>query len=281
MTYQQRLQQARAALQQADHVIIGGGAGLSAAAGLTYSGERFTEHFAPFIKRYGMQDMYTSSFYPFATDEERWAYWAVHIHVNRYLPPALPLYADLLQIVGNRSYFVITTNVDHQFLKAGFPAERVFAVQGDYGLCQCAKGCHPQVYENEALVHKLLAERTDCTIPTALVPHCTVCGGPMDVNLRKDRFFVQDAAWDAASERYSTFLRTMRGRVVFLELGVGFNTPDIIRFPFEQMTYDDPQATLIRMNAHHPAGPKENTAKTIAFTEDMAETVRALLGSNS
>ena len=280
-SFESRVEQARQALRQASHIVVGGGAGLSDAAGLTYSGERFTVPFARFIARYGMKDMYSAGFHPFETEEERWAYWALHIHLNRYAPPGLPLYRQLLELVRDRPHSVITTNVDHQFVKAGFPEERVFAVQGDYGLLQCAKACHRTLYGNEALVRTLLEHTEDCRVPGELVPRCPRCGGPMDVNLRKDAFFVEDGAWEAAHDRHAAFLReALAGRAVFLELGVGFNTPGILRFPFEQMVFQHPEARLVRLNRHHAQGPEENAGKTTAFAEDMAQVLFRLAGGH-
>lgn len=275
----QRLDRAKAALESCEYILVGGGAGLSDAAGLHYSGRRWTENFGPFIAKYGMTDMYSSSFYPFRTQEERWAYWAKHIMLNRYEVPAFPLYLDLLALVKGRNYFVVTTNVDHQFSKAGFPADQVFAVQGDYGYIQCARGCHNTLYDNQQLVREMVDQTVECKVPTALVPKCPVCGGDMDVNLRKDEYFVEDAAWHAADDRYTHFLRAARkGRTVFLELGVGFNTAGIIRFPFEQLTYANPNATLMRMNKFHPEGVEENVERTIPFAEEMHGVIKALMG---
>ena len=272
-----RIEQAKAALKAADCLLIGGGAGLSAAAGLEYAGERFTGRFADFIERYGFRDMYTAGFYPFGTEEERWAYWARHIAVNRYEPPALPLYRRLYDLVKDRDYFVITTNVDAQFAKAGFDEERLFAVQGDYGQCQCANGCHDALYENETMVKAMLAHTRDCRIPSGCVPRCPVCGGRMAVHLRCDRYFVEDAGWHTAHARYQAFLRRAESRrTLLLELGVGYNTPGIIRYPFEQMTARNPLAVLIRMNRDDPDGVEENRGKTIVFPEDMNEVMAAL-----
>lgn len=272
-----RIKKAKQALEEAEYVLLGGGAGLSAAAGLDYSGRRFTENFKPFIKKYGMTDMYTSSFYPFKKQEEKWAYWAKHISVNFYDMPATDLYLDLLRLVQNKHYFVITTNVERQFYKAGFLPDKIFAVQGDYGYRQCAKGCHNVLYDNEELVKGMITETVDCAIPTALVPVCPVCGGSMDVNVRKDAYFVQDEAWDVANERYGIFLEgAEKAKVAFLELGVGYNTPGIIRYPFEQMTHGNEQAVLIRFNQLHPEGALENRSRTIAFTEEMSEVIAAL-----
>ncbi len=277
MEYQERLECAKDTLEKAEYVVIGGGAGLSDAAGLRFIGERFDNNFKPFIEKYDFTDMYTSSFYAFKTIEERWAYWAKHISLNRYETPATKLYLDLLELVQRKNYFVITTNVDHQFFKAGFPVDKVFAVQGDYGFFQCGRACHNQLYYNESVVQAMLSQTKDCKVPSALVPYCPVCGGPMDVNLRKDANFVQDAAWYVASENYTSFLaKISESNVVFLELGVGFNTPGIIRFPFEQMTHQNPKATLIRINLQYAQGAEENKNRTIAFNESMIMVLGAL-----
>lgn len=274
---QSRLWKAQQAIARADAILIGGGAGLSDAAGLHYTGKRFTDNFAPFIQKYGFTDLYTSSFYPFETQEARWGYWTQHIAVNRYDQPATALYEALLDLVDGKDCFAVTTNVEHQFVKAGFPAAQVFAVQGDYGFLQCAVGCHDVLYDNEALVRDMVVHTQDCRIPSDLVPKCPLCGGEMDVNLRHNQHFVEDEAWRQMAQRYQQFLaRTQGKRVVYLELGVGYNTPGIIRFPFEQMTSQNEQATLIRLNRDHPEGAQQNAARTLSFAEDMAGVVAAL-----
>ncbi|MEY8356008.1 Sir2 silent information regulator family NAD-dependent deacetylase [Lachnospiraceae bacterium 54-53] len=279
--YEQRLKAAQNAIKNADHVLIGAGAGLSAAAGLTYSGKRFTGNFADFIKKYGVEDMYSASFYPFPTQEELWAHWARHIDVNRYLEGPTPLYRDLLCLVRVKDFFVITTNVESQFEKADFPMDKIFEVQGNYGYLQCAKGCHSKRYENMRLVKQMVAETRNCKIPSYLVPVCPVCGGPMDVNLRHNNYFVQDNAWYAQNDRYQAYVRRIqKKRTVFLELGVGFNTPGIIRYPFEQMAHQYSHAVLVRMNRDYPMGAKENLERTISFDEDMEETIRLLLSND-
>lgn len=277
-TYVTRIEKAKQLISNAEFIVIGGGAGLSAAAGITYCGKRFTQNFAPFIQKYGMTDMYSSGFYPFSTQEERWAYWAKHIVVNRYEPESTKLYNDLYHLVKDKNYFVMTTNVDSQFEKSGFPADKVFEVQGNYGYLQCSKGCHDKVYFNESLVKEMVDQTVDCKIPSELVPKCPVCSGEMDPHLRINQFFVQDEKWYESNHCYNQFLEESKGkRVVFLELGVGFNTPGIIRFPFEQMTYHNEHATLIRLNKEHPEGATENKDKTIAYTEDMQDVLSALL----
>lgn len=275
--FQERIDKARALISNAECVLIGGGSGLSAAAGLTYSGERFTSNFADFINRYGMKDMYTAGFYPFKTQEEKWAYWSRHINFNRYLPPALPLYKSLYELVKTKDYFVVTTNVDYQFYKAGFAPDRIFAVQGDYGKIQCAKGCHDKLYDNQSLVRQMVAEQKNCRIPSYLVPKCPICGGNMEVNIRKDMYFVQDDGWYKANARYDAFYdKACDKKTVLLELGVGYNTPTIIRFPFERMVYQNKSVYLIRINAEYPEPIEENARKTISFDEDMNVILREM-----
>ncbi|MEH7547578.1 Sir2 silent information regulator family NAD-dependent deacetylase [Neobacillus vireti] len=276
--YQTRIEGAKKALEDAEYVLLGGGAGLSAAAGITYSGKRFTDNFGPFIEKYGFTDLYTSSFYPFKTEEEKWAYWAKHISLNRYEIDATKLYMDLFQLVKDKNYFVISTNVESQFTKAGFPPDKVFEIQGDYNFLQCETGCHDKLYYNESLVKEMIDKTVDCKIPSNLVQKCPVCGGNMDVNLRKNQYFVQDEKWYESDKLYKNFLQESKGKkIVYMELGVGFNTPGIIRYPFEQMTYHNDHATLVRLNKEHPEGFEENEEKTVAFTEDMQDVVTSLM----
>lgn len=275
---EQRINAAREAIKKSEVILIGGGAGLSAAAGLDYSGKRFTDNFADFIEKYGITDMYAGSFYPFKTEEELWAHWARHIDVNRYAMPATRLYQDIFELVRQKEFFVLSTNVESQFVKAGFPDEKVFEIQGDYAFIQCSKACHDILYDNAEMIKKMLANTHDCKIPTELVPKCPVCGGNMDVNLRHNQYFVQDNAWYAAEKRYEAFLSANQGKkLTLLEFGVGFNTPGIIRYPFETMTYQNPHATLIRFNRDYPLGAKENAEKTISFSEDIGQIVEALI----
>ncbi|WP_145408624.1 Sir2 silent information regulator family NAD-dependent deacetylase [Paenibacillus xylanexedens] len=279
--YQQRIDQAKAAIQEADYILLGGGAGLSAAAGITFTGKRFTDYFGDFIEKYGFTDLYSSGFYPFETQEDKWAYWARHIQLNRYDTGTTQLYLDLYDLVKEKQHFVISTNVESQFEKAGFASDAVFEIQGNYGYLQCEKGCHDTLYDNEELVKKMVAQTVDCKIPTSLVPNCPVCGGAMDVNLRINEYFVQDEQWQMSERLYRSFLQNSENQnVVYLELGVGFNTPGIIRYPFERMTYHNERATLIRLNRDEPAGIAENQHKTIAFTEDMSQVFRDIERGN-
>lgn len=267
----QRLDNAKKAIDEAEYIIIGAGAGLSTAAGISYTGERFERYFKDFIEEYGFTDMYSSGFYPFESQERKWAYWARHVFANRYDVGKTDVYQKLLKLVENKEYFVLTTNVEHQFWINGFEDERIFATQGDYGLLQCEKGCHDKLYPNEDQVFEWVDKTENFEIPTELVPKCPVCGGNMDLNLRKDNFFVEDEKWHEMNRNYSDFLNGIYGKFVFLEIGVGFNTPGIIRYPFEQMTYNNDDATLIRLNLDYPQAIPENKDKTISFDENVEE----------
>ena len=278
----------REKIQRADAVVIGAGAGLSTAAGFTYSGERFEKYFADFGEKYGFSDMYSGGFYNYDTLEEYWAYWSRYIYVNRYMDPPTDLYKQLFQLVENKDYFVLTTNVDHCFQKAGFDKNRIFYTQGDYGLLQCSKPCHHETYDNEEIVKKMMVSqgyRIEAgkltvpkgaqirrTVPTELVPRCPKCGRPMSMNLRADNTFVQDAGWDAASKRYEKFMEDHRGqKVVFLELGVGYNTPGIIKYNFWQYAHNWRNAFYVCINKGDAYVPKEIENKAVGINADLAE----------
>lgn len=224
--YSDKIELLKNKLETADAILIGAGAGLSTSAGLTYSGERFEKHFADFKEKYGITDMYSGGFYPFDTLEEYWAWWSRHIYINRYDVEIGKPYKDLLEIVKDKDYFVLTTNVDHQFQLAGFDKKRLFYTQGDYGLWQCSKPCHNETYDNESVVRKMVALQKNMKIPTELIPHCPKCGAPMTMNLRCDDTFVQDEGWYKAAERYRLFVNRHKDlNILLLELGVGTNTP--------------------------------------------------------
>ena len=243
-------------IRTADAVVIGAGAGLSTAAGFTYSGERFEKYFSDFQKKYGFEDMYSGGFYPYKTPEEHWAYWSRYIYINRYLDPPSNLYNKLYELVKDKDYFVITTNVDHCFQKAGFDKKRLFYTQGDYGLFQCSEPCCQETFDNEAVVLEMLNRQKDMKIPTELLPVCPHCGKPLTMNLRSDDKFVEDEGWHLASERYQNFLRTRANeKILFLELGVGYNTPVIIKYPFWQMTAKNKNSTYACINLNYASVP--------------------------
>ena len=267
----------RQELDRADAVVIGAGAGLSTSAGFTYSGERFEKYFGDFIGKYGFRDMYSGGFYPFETLEEHWAYWSRYIYINRYLDAPKPVYSTLLKLVQDRDYFVLTTNVDHCFQKAGFDKHRLFYTQGDYGLWQCSRPCHSKTYDNEEAVRTMLAQQNSMKIPGELVPHCPVCGAPMSMNLRADGSFVEDSGWHKAARRYEEFLRRHEEmRVLFLELGVGGNTPGIIKYPFWRMTYQNPRAVYACVNLGEAWAPKEIAERSVCIDGDIGETLECL-----
>ena len=263
-------------LDAADAVVVGAGAGLSASAGLTYSGERFRRYFGDFQAKYGIRDMYSGGFYPFESQEESWAWWSRQILVNRYTKAPKPVYEDLLHLVEDKDYFVLTTNVDHQFQLAGFDKRRLFYTQGDYGLWQCSQPCHQETYDNEETVRRMFAEQKDMRIPAELVPHCPRCGRPMTMNLRCDNTFVQDAGWYAAARRYEDFLRRHRGmRLLFLELGVGGNTPVIIKYPFWKMTMENRKAAYACVNLEETYVPQEIRKRAVCIAADIGMVLAA------
>lgn len=236
-------------IAESDALLIGAGAGLSTAAGLEYGGQRFKDNFPDYIERYGLTDMYSSAFYPFPTLEERWGYFSRHIKLNRYDFHAEKVYPDLLEMAKDKDYFVITTNADGLFFKAGFTPEKIFAMQGDYTKFQCEKACHDTLYDNEEIVMQMVAQQSDCKIPSELIPVCPVCGENLVPHLKIDQYFVQNEDWRLAAERYLNFIQRVQDKkLILLELGVGYNTPSIIRWPFEKMAIEYENATLVRVN---------------------------------
>ena len=281
------------ALQQADAVIIGAGAGLSTSAGFTYDGERFQRYFSDFEAKYGFHDMYSGGFYPFETLEEHWAYWSRFIFLNRYSDPPKPVYQKLLQLVKDKDYFVLTTNVDHCFQKAGFDKHRLFYTQGDYGLWQCSKPCHHKTYDNQDIVRRMVEAQgfrvtaqglelpagaaPRMAVPADLVPHCPRCGEPMSMNLRADDTFVEDEGWHQAAQRYSDFLRRHQHmRVLFLEAAVGFNTPTIVKYSFWRMVYEWEDAVYACLNYGEAFAPDEIKKKSICIDGDIGTILNQL-----
>ena len=271
------MERLKAALQDCDAVVIGAGSGLSTAAGFTYTGERFEKYFSDFAQKYGIQDMYSGGFYPFPTQEEFWAYWSRYIYINRYQDAPKPVYDDLLKLVQDKDYFVITTNVDHCFQKAGFDKKRLFYTQGDYGLFQCSEPCCQETFENEAAIREMVKRQEDMKVPTELLPVCPHCGKPLTMNLRSDDKFVEDEGWHRAAERYENFLRTHAGqKILFLELGVGYNTPVIIKYPFWQMTAKNPNAIYACINQGQAVCPQEIGKQSICIDADIGQVLQNL-----
>lgn len=279
----------RHALDSAEAVVIGAGAGLSTAAGFTYDGERFQKYFGDFAGKYHFANMYAGGFYPYETWREYWAYWSRYIYVNRYMDPPKPVYEKLYELVEDRDYFALTTNVDHCFQKAGFAKERLYYTQGDYGLFQCSEPCHDSTYDNEETVRAMveaqgfqilsdgslyLPEGTEpkTYVPIELIPYCPKCGRPMTMNLRADHTFVQDEGWYLAAKRYETFLEEHRNKkILFLELGVGYNTPGIIKYPFWQMTAENPKATYACINYGEAVCPRKIEERSVCIDGDIGD----------
>lgn len=294
-TFDDKINKLRSALRECDAVIVGAGAGFSTAAGFTYAGERLMEYFPDFVARYGFTDMYSGGFYPFPNPEEQWAYWSRYIYINRFMNAPKPLYENLLSLIREKDYFIITTNVDHCFQKAGFDKARLFYTQGDYGLWQCSVPCHEETYDNESVVREMVlsqgftiaeggglvapANTADLSmrVPLGLVPRCPRCGEPMAMNLRADDTFVEDEGWFKAALRYRAFCESHKdANVLFWEMGVGYNTPGIIKYPFWHMTRDNPQATYACVNFGEAACPKEIKDRSICLQADVGEVLKAL-----
>lgn len=275
--YSEQIQKLKDEMETADAIVIGAGAGMSTSAGMSYGGERFEKYFSDFHKKYGIRDMYSGGFYPYDTLEEYWAWWSRHIFINRYDAGIGKPYSDLLERIKDKDYFVLTTNVDHQFQLAGFDKKRLFYTQGDYGLWQCSKACHDKTYDNEETVRRMVAEQKDMKVPSELIPKCPVCGAPMTMNLRCDNSFVQDEGWYAASERYDDFIRRHKNlHILFLELGVGANTPVIIKYPFWQMTAKNHKAFYACVNYGESFCPREIVKQSICINEDIGKVIESI-----
>jgi len=278
MDFAESVKKLKQALSEADAVVIGAGAGLSTSAGFIYSGERFEKYFSDFSEKYGFTDMYTGGFHVLGMEPEiMWAYWSRYIYINRYLDAPKPVYDELFSLVKDKDYFVLTTNVDHCFQKAGFDKERLFYTQGDYGLFQCTEPCTQDTYDNEEMIKKMYEQQKDMRIPSELIPKCPKCGKPLTMNLRSDDKFVEDDGWKLACSRYEVFLETHKtGKVLFLELGVGYNTPVIIKYPFWKMTAQNPEATYACINFEEALCPEEIWDQAILITGDIGEVLKEL-----
>ena len=283
----EKIKKLKQVLSEAKIVVIGAGSGLSTSAGFTYSGERFEKYFSDFEVKYGFHDMYSGGFTPFESLEEHWAYWSRYIMINRYMDPPKPVYKDLFSLVKDKDYFVITTNVDHCFQKAGFDKNRLFYTQGDYGLFQCSEPCHEETYDNEKQIRAMWEFRDEMKVPTELVPRCPVCRKPMSMNLRADHTFVTDKGWHKASKQYEKFLQTRNiikngeqegdRKVLFFELGVGGNTPGIIKYPFWQMTEKNPNAAYACINFGEAVVPPKIEKQSICINDDIGEVLKKMV----
>lgn len=275
--YSSQIERLKKEFEAAKTIVIGAGAGLSTSAGFVYDGERFRQYFSDFEEKYRFHDMYSGGFYPYNTLEEHWAYWSRYIYINRYMDAPKPVYSELFELVKEKDYFILTTNVDHCFQKAGFDKKRLFYTQGDYGLFQCSEPCCNETFENEDIVRQMVEQQKDMRIPSELLPVCPHCGKPLTMNLRSDNRFVEDEGWHRAAERYNNFLRTRQNqRILFLELGVGYNTPVIIKYPFWQMTAKNRNATYVCINYGEAVCPQEIKKQSICIDSDIREVLRKI-----
>ena len=275
-SYQSR--QLKMMLEKSDAVIIGAGAGLSTSSGFTYSGKRFDEYFSDFAQKYGIKDMYSGGFYPFESLEEYWAYWSRYVYINRYTDIPKPVYKNLFEIVKDKDYFVITTNVDHCFQKADFDKHRLFYTQGDYGLFQCSKPCCNETYDNKEIILEMVKKQKNMKIPAELIPYCLNCGRPLSMNLRADSTFVEDEGWHKAAKRYDDFImRHKEMKVLFLELGVGYNTPIIIKYPFWKYTYENYNARYVCVNTDDMPIPEEIRNRALCIKADIGDILEKVI----
>lgn len=276
--YSSQIEKLKKEFEKAETVVIGAGAGISTSAGFVYDGERFRQYFSDFEQKYGFHDMYSGGFYPYNTLEEHWAYWSRYIYINRYMDAPKPVYSELFELIREKDYFVLTTNVDHCFQKAGFDKKRLFYTQGDYGLFQCSEPCCNETFENEDIVRQMVEQQKDMRIPSELLPVCPHCGKPLTMNLRSDNRFVEDEGWHRAAERYNNFLRARQNqRILFLELGVGYNMPVIIKYPFWQMTAKNRNATYVCINYGEAVCPQKIMKQSICIDSDIGKVIESIL----
>ncbi len=269
-SYLDKIKQFKTLLQESDVVILGAGAGLSTSAGFTYTGKRFEDNFSDFIEKYNFPDMYSGGFHPFESLEEYWAYWSRYIYINRYIDTDNKTYKKLFELIKEKDYFVLTTNVDHQFQRAGFDKQRLFYTQGDYGLFQCSEPCHNSTYDNEEIIKKMVDTQKNMKIPTELIPYCPICKKTMSMNLRVDNTFVEDEGWHRASDRYMEFINKHQNlKVLFLELGIGMNTPSIVKFSFWRMVHEWQNAIYVCINLNEAYAPDEIRKKSICIKDDI------------
>lgn len=268
--YLAKLRQVVEYFEQADAVLIGAGAGLSTAAGYVYSGKRFYENFHDFIDKYGFTDMYSGGFYKFSSLAEYWAYWSRYIFINRYNYIKNTCYDTLLELIKDKNYFILTTNVDHKFQQTGFYKQRLFYTQGDYGLIQCSKPCHNKTYDNKDIILNMVNQQTNMKVPDELIPYCPLCSSPLLPNLRADNTFVEDDGWHKAEKRFLSFLeKNIKSKILYLELGVGYNTPSIIKYSFWRKVAENKNSIYVMVNLNDYYYPEEIEKRTLCFNMDI------------
>lgn len=261
-------------LSEYDNIVIGAGSGLSAAAGFEYGGKTFMDNFSYMYEKYGYTDMYSAGFHNFDTLEDYWAFWSIMVYLNRYKYLARPLYKKLYELVKDKNYFVITTNVDHQFQLSGFDKKRLFYMQGDYGLFQCSASCHNQTYDNKEIITEMINNTVNNKIPTNLIPRCPKCGKPMTMNLRCDDMFVEDKGLKEAQNRYINFIKNNKNKkILYLEIGVGYSTPVWIKYPFMNFVYSNKDARYVVINKENEKIPYEIKKQTLVIKDDIGKVI--------
>ena len=293
-TLPEKIERLKTEIKNTQAIVIGAGAGLSTAAGLTYSGERFEKYFCDFAEQYGINNIYAGGFFPFPSEEIKWAWWARHLYFNRYVDPPKSVYKDLLSLVENQDYFVLITNVDHQFQRAGFDKSRLFYTQGDYGLFQSTNPSDENTYDNEEWVMTAMEAqgfvkdskgffqipvegKISMRLPSELIPKCPDDGSPVVMNLRSDDTFVEDAGWHRAAIAYNQYIKAHENKhVLYWELGVGANTPGIIKFPFWEMTAANKNAVYACVNYGEAFCPESISERSICIDGDIAEILQRL-----
>ena len=272
------IQKLKEKIENSDYILIGAGAGLSTSAGFLYDGKRFEDNFKDYIKKYGFTDMYSAGFYNFPTLEEYWAYFSLYVYINRFDIEENETYLNLYNIVENKNYFVITTNVDGRFADSKFDKDKIFAVQGDFSLFQCSKPCRQETFYNEKYIREMIKYKKEMKIPTELVPKCPYCGRNMSMNLRADDTFVQDKNWHNQKSKYEEFLKiSNNSKILFLELGVGFNTPSIIKYNFWRMTLNNKKSVYASINLGECYGASDIEERSICIDSDISEVLKKLI----
>lgn len=272
------IQKLKEEIENSEYILIGAGAGLSTSAGFLYDGKRFEDNFKDYIKKYGFTDMYSAGFYNFPTLEEYWAYFSLYVYINRYDIEENETYLNLYNIVKNKNYFVITTNVDGRFADSKFDKDKIFAVQGDFSLFQCSKPCRQETFYNEKYIREMIKYKKEMKIPTELIPKCPYCGRNMSMNLRADSTFVQDKNWDKQKSKYENFLKNSNNsKILFLELGVGFNTPSIIKYNFWRMTLNNKKSVYASINLGECYSASDIEERSICIDADISEVLKKLI----
>jgi NAD-dependent SIR2 family protein deacetylase len=266
-------------IHEADRVVIGAGSGLSAAAGLDF-GDRadFAARFPALVKR-GLKAAYEMIGYSDLSEAAFWGYWAVHVTQMRFADGRNPVYEGLRRLVAGKDRFVLTSNVDAMFVRNGFDPERVWSIQGDYAFMQCLRPCTPEVWPSEPVLQRALAaidsETQEVGDPDC-IPRCIRCGGDVFLNVRGGRWFVENP-YQAQMERWRRWINGKSNeRLLLMDIGSGFNTPGVIRWPMERMALQVPTARLVRINPQDARVPHESGGRGLSLSTGAREAIDAI-----